>query len=606
MRTRYTLLAALAIGLCSLSASAAHLRAHLLFSAKINGAQQVPVNSSIALGLGSLTLNATRDTLCVNVGWTGLSSALTGIHVHSGVAGTNGAVLIDLMPFVQGDHLTTTITGAAITPAIIAMHVRGELYLNIHTVNNPNGEIRGQILPETDYAYVADLNGMQQVPMVTTSAYGLGVFSLAHHRTTLKFNVVFTGLSGAITAIHFHSGAPGTAGGVVQDLGTFLNGNVLSGSLDPTPFLTDLLAGNIYLNVHTAANPNGEIRGQVLKVSGVPLDANATGSQQVPAVTTNARAVASFVATADLDSLWYDVVATDLSGPMTAAHLHMGPVGTAGGVVIDIAGNIMGNRIQGWVTGSDLSDNLQEMLEGNLYLNIHTAANPNGEVRGQVYRYMREGYTISPSGAQQVPMVSSTATGSGMVSIDRDQSNAHIMFTITATMVQDLHFHKGVAGENGAVIWPMGSLLANGGVFTYWKSTDAMPFTTANSIQFRNDSVYLNVHTTTFPNGEIRGQVRRGSVCDDLGTGIAEDREAVELNVWPVPVSELLHVRMPVGIGSHARVEVIDLTGAIVRASSAADRSGTLTLDVNGIPQGLYFVRISDNASSYTTRFVKD
>ena len=96
MRTRYTLLAALAIGLCSLSASAAHLRAHLLFSAKINGAQQVPVNTSPALGLGSLTLNATRDTLCVNVSWTGLSSALTGIHVHSGVTGVSGPVLIDL------------------------------------------------------------------------------------------------------------------------------------------------------------------------------------------------------------------------------------------------------------------------------------------------------------------------------------------------------------------------------------------------------------------------------------------------------------------------------------------------------------------------------
>ncbi len=606
MKLRYTLITGLALGLSAFTASAAHLRANLLFSAKINGEQQVPVNSSNALGLGSLTLNATRDTLCVNVGWTGLSSALTGIHIHSGVAGISGPVLIDLMPFVQGDHLMTTITGAAITPTIIAMHVRGELYLNIHTVNNPNGEIRGQILPETDYAYVADLNGMQQVPMVTTNAYGLGAFSLAHHRTTLKFNVVFTGLSGAITAIHFHSGAPGTAGGVVQDLGTFLNGNVLSGSLDPTPFLADLLAGNIYLNVHTAANPNGEIRGQVLKVNGVPFDANATGAQQVPGVTTNARAVASLVATADLDSLWYDVVATGLSGPMTAAHLHMGAVGVAGGVVIDIAGNIMGNRIQGWVTGSDLADNLVEMLEGNLYLNIHTAANPNGEVRGQVYRYMREGYTIAPSGAQQVPMVNSTATGSGIVSIDRDQSNAHIMFTITAAMVQDVHFHNAVAGENGGVIFPMGSLLANGGVFTYWKSTDAMPFTLANSIQFRNDSVYLNVHTTAFPNGEIRGQVWRGSVCDAMFTGIDEELGTADLKPWPVPATDQLNVRIPPGTKGNARVEVLDITGALVQVPNLTARTGILTLDVGAIPQGLYFVRISDVESTYTVRFVKD
>lgn len=602
----YTWMGALAIGLASLNASAAHLQGHLLFSAKINGAQQVPVNSSVALGLGSLTLNSTRDTLCIHASWTGLSSALTGIHIHSGVAGTNGPVIIDLMDFVQGDQLTTMLTGAAITPEVIAMHVRGELYMNIHTTNNPNGEIRGQIRPETDFAYVADLNGMQQVPMVSTNGFGLATVSLAHHKTVLKFNAVFTGLSGPITAIHFHSGAAGTTGPVVQDLDAFLTGNQLNGQLDPTPFLADLEAGNIYLNVHTAANPNGEVRGQVMLVKGVPFDANLNGAQQVPMVTTPARGAASLVATADLDSLWYDVVATDLSGAMQAAHLHMGAVNTAGAVVIDIADNIMGNRIQGWITGSDLQDNLVEMLEGNLYLNIHTMANPNGEIRGQVYRYMREGYTIAPDGAQQVPPAATDATGAGIVSIDRDQSNAHIMFVLTTDMIEDVHFHKAVAGVNGGVVFPMGDLIANNGVFTYWKNTDATPFTLANSIQFRNDSIYLNVHTMDFPNGEVRGQVRRGVVCSDMASGLIEGTRPELLSTWPVPVIDRLNISLPSDLVGSARVEVIDALGSIVRTDHTRAQQSMLTLEVTTLPAGLYFVRVTAAERILASRFVKD
>ncbi|MBL7951891.1 MAG: CHRD domain-containing protein [Flavobacteriales bacterium] len=602
----YTWISALAFGLPCIPLSAAHLQPHLLFSAKANAAQQVPTNTSMALGLGSFTLNATRDTLCIHASWTGLSSALTGIHIHDGAAGTNGPVIIDLMDFVQGDQLTTMLTGAAITPAIVAKHVRGELYLNIHTTDNPNGEIRGQILPETDYAYVADLNGMQQVPVVTTDGYGLGTFALAHHRTVLKFNAVFTGLTGPITAIHFHSGALGSSGPVVQDLEAFLVGNQLNGMVDPTPFLADLLAGNIYLNVHTAANPNGEIRGQVMAVHGVPFDATLNGMQQVPMVTTTARGAASLVATADLDSLWYDVVVTGLSGAMQAAHLHAGAINTTGGVVIDIADNIMGDRIQGWVTGADLADNLVEMLEGNLYLNVHTTLNPDGEIRGQVYRYMREGYTMAPDGSQQVPVAATSAVGAGIVSIDRDQSNAHIMFVVTTDMVQDLHFHKAIAGANGAVIFPMGDLIANNGVFTYWKNTDPMPFTTASSVAFRNDSIYLNVHTMDFPNGEIRGQVRRGVTCSDMGTGLVDRELPQALAAWPVPVGEQLNITLPDALPNNTTVQVVDALGNVVRTSTIGDRSERLTLDVAALPAGLYFVRMNNAGTNYSTRFVKD
>jgi len=605
MRTVYSVLGSLAIGLSSFTASGAHLQAHTLLSAKMNSVQQVPTNASLALGLGGLTLNATRDTLCVNIGWTGLSSALTGLHIHEGLPGINGPVLVDLVPFISGDHVMATITGAVLTDALIAKHLRGELYLNLHTVNNPNGEIRGQILLETDWAMTADLNGAQQVPAVGTNAFGLGTFLLARHNGSLKFNAVFNGLSGPITAIHFHSGAIGTTGPVVQDLMAFLSGNTLSGEVDPTPILAALLAGNIYLNVHTAANPNGEIRGQVLMEQGIPFDATITGAQQVPAITTSAKGSASLVATLDLDSIWYDVVLDGLSGPITTAHLHNGAVGVSGPVVIDIAAGINGNRISGWITNATQTDVI-ELLEGNLYINIHTSANPNGEIRGQVYRYMREGYTIALDGSQEVPPVSTTGSGAGIVSVDRGQSNAHIMFVVTPDMVQAAHFHKAVAGVNGPVIFDMSSLIADNGVFTYWKSTDATPFTTANSVQFRNDSLYLNVHTTDFPNGEVRGQVRRGAVCAEAPVGIRENQRPEVLSAWPVPVSDVLYLALPASIGRNAVVELIDLLGSVVSTGSITASGSTMNIDVDQLRAGMYFARVRSDGRTHIARFTKE
>ncbi len=595
----------LAFVLTAFTSTAAHLQPHLLFSARMNAAQEVPTNGSAALGLGGLTLNATRDTLCVNIGWTGLSSALTGLHIHDGLPGVNGPVLVDLVPFISNNRVITTITGAALTPALIGKHLRGELYLNLHTTNNPNGEIRGQIIPETDMAFVADLNGLQEVPMVTTSGYGLATFLLAKHNGVLKINATFTGLSGAITAAHFHSGAPGESGGVVQDLSTFINGNTISGEVDPTSFLMDLMAGNIYLNVHTALNPSGEIRGQLLVPVGIPFDAMLNGMQEVPSVTTNGMGTASFVATWDMDSVRYDVVVDGLSGTIDAAHLHNGALGASGPVVINLSSGINGNRISGWITGVTEAD-VMEMLEGNLYINVHTAMNPSGEIRGQVYRYLREGYTIALDGAQEVPGNSSMATGAGIVSVDRSQSNAHVMFVVNAEMVQAAHFHLGVAGTNGPVIFDMSDLLMNNGVFTYWKNTDATPFTVGNSVQFRNDSLYLNVHTQDFPNGEVRGQVRRGAVCSENTVGIFERAGSIEtLSVWPVPVVDQLTIALPNGMVSGSTLEVVDLLGSTIMQRRINEVGSIATMDVSQLPTGLYVVRITSQKSRYATRFTK-
>ena len=113
------------------------------------------------------------------------------------------------------------------------------------------------------------LTTAQEVPAVdpTTpaTAIGTGTFILNSAQTELTFDITMTGLSGAITNAHFHNAPAGVAGGPVRSILSDFSGNHASGvwnTITPAQ-VTELLAGNIYVNVHTDLNPNGEIRGQL-------------------------------------------------------------------------------------------------------------------------------------------------------------------------------------------------------------------------------------------------------------------------------------------------------------------------------------------------------
>ncbi|HET6242889.1 MAG: CHRD domain-containing protein [Bacteroidetes bacterium] len=620
MRKLTTKLMAIAFICFAYNVNAGHLSANLLLSAKLEGAQEVPAVATNATGVASFTLNATKDTMCVNISVNGLSGNITGIHVHEGAMGVNGNVVTDLSTYVVGNRIAATLTGSDITPAMIAKYLKGMYYVNVHTAANPNGEIRGQLMLETDHGFTADLNGGQEVPPVTTSAYGLGVFNLLQSQDNLMFHVVVQGLSGAITGVHLHSGAMGVAGGVVEDLGPFMTGNVITGEVDPAAYLNDLLAGNVYINVHTAANPNGEIRGQLIMGKYLMHDAMLDGAQEVPSVTTNAMGVASVKLNATMDTLWYDVVADgdELSGAITGAHFHSAAPGVAGGVEINITDSINGNRIKGRVTGTTTLTTavINKFLTGNMYLNLHTAANPNGEIRGQVYRLAREGYTFSMDGEQEIPTVNTPGKGSGFVSIDRNQDNAHFMFVYNGLSGASTgtHFHKGMAGQTGGVIHDLSSFvtetsMGNGAAFGYLKSTDTTPFTTASSLLFRKDSVYINVHTVANPNGEIRGDVMRGSTCFQIGVGIKEINNSTigSLELFPNPASEKISVRFESPYSTQVFITVYGITGNKVfnETLNAASGINLYQMNLAKLDTGMYFIKINNGTNQTVKRFVK-
>jgi hypothetical protein len=112
----------------------------------------------------------------------------------------------------------------------------------------------------------ATLNGKSENPPNTSAATGTADIDYDAATKKLSWKVTYSGLSGPATAAHFHGPAePGKNAGVavaIPNAGT----SPVEGSATLTDAqAADLTAGKYYVNIHTSANPGGEIRGQVTK-----------------------------------------------------------------------------------------------------------------------------------------------------------------------------------------------------------------------------------------------------------------------------------------------------------------------------------------------------
>jgi hypothetical protein len=236
---------------------------------------------------------------------------------------------------------------------------------------------------------VTALNSAQEVPAPTGDVGGArGAFTATVTRsgtsTVLDWRLTFSGLTGPAGAAHVHIAPAGQAGGVAIPLcGPCQSPSTGTANLAAN-VLEALQTGGAYVNIHTATNAPGEIRGQIAVTATVTTKLNAR--QEVPRPKGNAnRARGTFTATVTKrgasGTLSWRLTFGKLTGRAAAAHVHVARRGRAGPVAVPLCGPC---RSGARGTATLQASTLEALEAGRAYVNVHTARNPAGEIRGQL------------------------------------------------------------------------------------------------------------------------------------------------------------------------------------------------------------------------------
>jgi len=339
-------------------------------SVTLTGAQETPPVTTAAMGTGSFSFNLTTGEVKGSLTTTGVTGVVA--HFHEGPVGVPSPVIV---PLVQGPPGTWTAPdGSVLTPSQVESLKAGKLYVNVHSAAHSGGEIRAQVGRQV---FFATLTQAQETPPTGSAATGTGTFVLDPETKVLTGGVTTTGITGV--AAHLHTAAIGVAGPITIPMtGGPSSWTIPDNTVLTADQLTAFTGGNMYANVHSAANPGGEIRGQVY----LPVRiASMNGAQETPPVATSATGTCWLMVNPVDKSLAGRIETTITNG--IAAHAHQASAGVPGPIVIPMTSTTPGV----WTTapGATITDALlASFMKGDLYCNVHTAANPGGEIRGQL------------------------------------------------------------------------------------------------------------------------------------------------------------------------------------------------------------------------------
>lgn len=480
------------------------------FSTYMSGDMERPTVTTTGTGFGTMRL--VGNTLFFDIRYQNLSSAANAAHIHGPAPASLGAgVLVDLGAFNGGSFGTSgTLSGSVtLAPDVRLAVLAGKTYVNIHTVNNGGGEIRGQIAP---VLMQAAISGPAERPPRPSLGKGQGTFYLVG--TNLTFNITYERLLSTANNAHIHGPSDtGGSAGVMRDLVAFHDGPLATqgsfgGTMGLTPQqLANVVDGLTYVNIHTTTFGGGEVRGQIVpKVTAIPLSASLTGAAEKPSpVTTAGTGIMSL--RIEGDNLHFELRYRNLTSPAVAAHIHGSANSTnVAGILIDLAPfNVGPLGTNGAYAGTVALTSQQKtlILNGLTYVNVHTVNNGGGEIRGQIGTVLM---TSTLNGAQAG--ISTSGTGSSTLLVVGNQITLDLTYRNLTGTINNAHFHgPAPAGVGAGVIINLFQL--NSGSTSGSIVGTVTPTNPAHLGYVIDGLSYINIHTSFAGGGEIRGQVIR-------------------------------------------------------------------------------------------------
>jgi uncharacterized repeat protein (TIGR01451 family) len=329
---------------------------------------------------------------------------------------------------------------------------------------------------------------------------------------------------------HIHLGFAGQNGGIQLPLNVTLGENQTSGTFGATNNTFKLNAlqmaalkeRKLYINIHTASNRSGEIRGQLLPNADVYYASNLFGSYEVPVVMTAASGATvieirgnEMVLTGSFTGLEGDFAA-EIGG---GAHIHLAMAGQNGAVIIPLKASVAEGLRSGTFEAANNTFTLTEeqitAIQGRrTYVNIHTQKSRPGEIRGQIIgARARTVFRAHLSGSNEVPVVTTNASGIVLAEVMGD---GNVQFSGTFNGLESdfapdvaggAHIHRGMAGMAGSIIAPFAITTTDNRTGAFPAANNMANLPAEEITRLFNRGVYVNIHSQNNRSGELRGQL---------------------------------------------------------------------------------------------------
>ncbi len=522
--------------------------------------------ASSGKGSGYAILSSDHKSLQYDVTVNKLAGTISAAHFHYLPTGT-------VIQGVTFTGKTTSGTWANIPDSIAVALLSGNVYLNVHSSTAAGGEING-IVNAHQFGFPLKLDG----PTAGTSSAGRGSGYVVFDKnfdtsnvSSISYRVTYAGLQGTITAAHFHF-LP--AGGVLHPV-AFADSTLDETWINPADsVLTLFLHRKIYLNVHSTVNAGGEIRATPNFAGEIPFVGILDGTQAGTA--SNGKGTVWAILRSDL-SVNYNATYAKLQGAFTAAHFHSAD---GGGVIKPVT--FGANHTSGDWTG--LTDkNLQDLLKGRVYLNVHSSTNAGGEIRANL-TFQDGMFEAELDGAQAG--TASKAKGTAWIYFTNDSVRYHATIANLEGTFSAAHFHT---ANGGVVVKPV----------TFVDSTTTGYWNIGSS---QNDllggKIYLNVHSSTNAGGEIRGNFKLGT---GTVTSVVEQTSAavpshfvLEQN-FPNPFNPSTTIAYHLSASSNVTLKVYDLLGKEVTTLINQEQTAggyAVKFDASKFASGIYFYQL--------------
>ena len=497
-----------------------------VFRSFLSPTQTVPTTSGS--GDGIILAESYSDTLLIlSGGFTNMSSPFIANStsrpgIYTGMSGELGnfSFPVNLSALNNTDANIEATNNVFLMNAQQARALFGRgMYVNIGSLDFLTGELRGQLLPESQVYRTGMLSGILTVPPANTLATGNLQAELMNNQLTISGT--YNNLIGELTT------SPvvgiGFAGSVMDTLFTLTpsEGNTTNSrriQADNNTFsLTDeqvalLLTRQLHITIPSDDFPKGELRTQLLPEANAYYVATLSGSSQPhPVVSTGSGQAIMEVrsTTASLSGSF-----NNLREATVTANLHNGIAGRIGDVIMLLKTQLANDSINNIFLADSNTITLTNEMVSKLssreeYINITTPQFPNGAIRGQLLPFANNYFTTTLSGFNQVLPVRTSGTGALKLDLIGNRLTVTGSFDSLGIIADtSAALFVGAPGTIGAFELPLDFLsegATNGAVL---KATDNVFLLTPEQVlALQQEDMYFNINTETALEGEIRGQI---------------------------------------------------------------------------------------------------